>query len=369
VYAATSDGFSWLVDRDPGVAIDGQGNVYISGLYLKFATGNNSNVLFHAVVPGGFYVCAGVLPNVNLTSADCHPVYSDTATTPTTTVDRSWIAVDSKSQSFSGNVYAVWTHYTGCAQASCQAKFIALSRSTDHGQSWSPLIQINSSTQPIVDWPMVVVGSDGTVYVAYELFGGNNAREHWIAKSTDGGVTFTAPVRMTPKFSDVLFNSPYRKNSAPNIVVSSVLGSEYVYDIFSDQNGQTSDILYVRSNQPKGSGGFTTPVALNDTSLAQRTFPAAAVDGNGVLHVIWLDTRNAPSRQADYDVYGTYSKDLGVTFAPNARVSRALINGDTDFLGDYFGITVEPSTGIAHAVWSNGGDLGGHLQTATLKPN
>ena len=124
----------------------------------------------------------------------------------------------------------------------------------------------------------------------------------------------------------------------------------------------------VRSNKPKGLGGFTAPVALDDTSVAQRVFPAATVDGNGTLHTIWLDTRNSPSRQSCYDVYGTYSKDLGVTFAPNARVTRMIIDGNTDFLGDYFGITAEPSTGIAHPVWSNGGDLNGHLQTTTLTP-
>ena len=369
VYGATSDGFSWLVDRDPGITIDTAGNVYISGLYLKFPSGSDASLLSHAVAPGGMYVCAGVLPSVTLTSAACRPVYADTAVNPTTTVDRGWIAVDRSTSAFSGNVYAVWTLYTGCAGTSCQAKFIAFSRSTDHGVTWSAAIQLNIATQTIVDWAMVTVGGDGTVYVAYEYFVDvNNSRQHWIVKSTDGGVTFNTPIQMTPTYHEVVFNAPFRKNSAPNIIVSSVAGKEYVYDVFPAQNGNFSDILMVRSNKPKGLGGFTTPVALNDTSVAQRVFPAATVDGNGTLHTIWLDTRNSPSRQSCYDVYGTYSKDLGVTFAPNARVTRTIINGNTDFLGDYFGITAEPSTGIAHPVWSNGGDLNGHLQTTTLTP-
>src|SRR5438105_1102055 len=66
VYGSTSDGFSWLVDRDPGIAVDLSGNVFISGLYLKFP-GSQTNSLFHAVVPGGMYVCVGTLPSVSLT--------------------------------------------------------------------------------------------------------------------------------------------------------------------------------------------------------------------------------------------------------------------------------------------------------------
>jgi hypothetical protein len=106
---------------------------------------------------------------------------------------------------------------------------------------------------------------------------------------------------------------------------------------------------------------------MNDSTAGQREYPAAAVDANGTLNVVWMDTRNSPT-VSQYDVYATYSKDLGATFAPNARVTPALINGNTDFLGDYFGMTVEPTTGIAHAVWSNGGIAGGHMQTTTLTP-
>jgi hypothetical protein len=42
-YPSTSDGVKWLVDRDPGVAIDLQGNVYFSGLYLKLAPGQKGS--------------------------------------------------------------------------------------------------------------------------------------------------------------------------------------------------------------------------------------------------------------------------------------------------------------------------------------
>jgi hypothetical protein len=371
-YPITSDGIKWLVDRDPGVAIDTAGYIYFSGLYLKLApgqaTGANPSIA-RETTPGGVYVCAGTLPTPKLTSASCRPIVTDSSHNPTTSVDRDWIAVDSSNSAYNGNVYVTWTYYTGCAAGQCATKYIALSRSTDHGVTWSAPIQINSTSQSIVDWSMVTVGNDGTVYVAYEdYFTTGDQRMHYVATSSDGGMTFGAPIAMTPLFPQVSFPCPYRKNSAPNIAVSSVNGAEYVYDVYAEQNGQGSSIAMVRSNQPKGAGGFTTPVIINDSTAGQREYAAAAVDGNGTLHTMWLDTRNSASDDSQYDVYATYSKNGGVTFAPNTRVTPALINGNTNFIGDFFGITVEPSTGIAHPVWTNGGLLSGQLQTTTLTP-
>lgn len=370
-YPITSDGIKWLVDRDPGVAIDPAGHIYFSGLYLKLAgAGAGANPpIARQTTPGGVYVCAGTLPVPRLTSANCRPIVTDTSRNPTTSVDRDWIATDNSTSAYSGNVYVSWTYYTGCAAGECATKYIALSRSTDHGLTWSTPIQINSFNHTIVDWSMVTVGSDGTVYVAYQLyFTTGDQRMHYVAKSTDGGATFGTPIAMTPLFPQVSFLCPYRKNSAPNIVVSSVAGAEYIYDVYAEQNGTGSSIAMVRSNQPKGAGGFTNPVIINDSTAGQREYAAAAVDGNGILDTIWLDTRNSPQDDSQYDVFGTYSEDGGVTFAPNARVTPALMNGNTSFIGDFFGITVEPSSGIAHPVWSNGGLINGQLQTTTLTP-
>ena len=377
-YGYTSDGVSWLVDRDPGIAIDRSGYVYFSGLYLKLAPGQASkgslispNLISRQTYPGGVYVCAGMLPNITLTNAQCNPVFTYTkAKGNTTSVDRDWMAVDAGTNSpFAGNVYVVWTHYTGCTLTTCQAKFIAFSRSTDHGVTWSPLIQINLTSQATVDWSMVTVGDDGTVYVAYQNYiQMNNERQHFLAVSSDGGVTFSTPVAMTPIFQNVVFNCPYRKNSAPNVVVSPVSGADYVYDVYAEQTGSTSAIAVARSRQTKGSGGFTTPVTINDSSAGQREYAAATVDGNGTLHTLWLDTRNSPTDTSQYDVYATYSKNLAASFAPNARVTPTTINGNTTFIGDFFGITVEPATGIAHASWSDGGLINGQLITTTLTP-
>lgn len=375
LYPQTGDNVRWLLDRDPGIGIDAQGFVYMSGLYLKLApnhgssTNSGTNSFTRDHTPGGVYICAGQLPDVVITNFNCHAAFTYTQPTGNTQdIDRDWLAADWTNGPFGGNVYVVWTHYTGCAGTICTNKFIAFSRSTDHGVTWSPFVQINTPDQTTVDWAQVTVGSDGAVYVSYQnYFMQNNLRQHWVAISTDGGATFGAPIVMTPKFRNVVFQATYRINSAPNVIVSSVPGAEYVYDVFAETTGTGTSIGFTRSKLPKAQGGFTAINTLNDSSAGQREYPAATVDANGTLHVVWLDTRNSPTVE-NYDVYASYSRDLGKTWAPNTRITPASINGNTDFLGDYFGITVEPNTGVAHAVWTNGGDLNGQLQTTTLTP-
>ena len=66
-----------------------------------------------------------------------------------------------------------------------------------------------------------------------------------------------------------------------------------------------------------------------------------------------------------YDIYATYSTDLGVSFAPNARVTPALIRAGS-FIGDYAGMVAEPTNGVAHPMWTSGGLNNGKLQTTTL---
>jgi hypothetical protein len=277
--------------------------------------------------------------------------------------DKPCIVTDNSTSPNAGNVYVAWLHFVGCQGATCQTKYIVFSRSTDHGVTWSLPHQISQLNQD-VEWPQATVGNDGTIYVSFQTITNGNLAQHWLATSTDGGQTFTTPQTITPIYQDLVFNSTYRKNSGPNVVISTVPGAEYVYDVYALQKGTGSQIVYVRSNLPRGQGGFSQPVAMNDSQSGQRLFPAAAVDANGTLHVSWFDTRNSPIVSM-YDIYATYSKDQGATFAPNARVTPALIRAGS-FIGDYAGIVAEPTNGVAHPMWTNGGLNNGKLQTTTL---
>ncbi len=356
-YPATSDGYFWEANSDPVVAIDRLGNVYLADLYFDYFFGNAN----------GFYVSVAPLPPstgtpVAFTVASTYHVAVNPSETTNLFEDKPWIAVDNSNSANSGNVYVSWTHFIGNS-----VDMILFSRSTNHGQTWSAPIQISPTAQNgAVQGSQVAVGPNGEVYVAYEVFYVGGARRHFLAKSTNGGSSFSAPVAITPLFNELKFNSTYRKNSFPSLAVNPVNGGNgAVYVVYADQPSKTvgAEVEFIRSTN--GGASFSTPVVINDKSTGQQFFPAVTVDSTGRIHASWFDTRNSPTSTANYDIYATYSFTGGASFAPNARVTATLVNaGTASFIGDYAGIAADGND--AHPVWTSGGFNNGSLQTATV---
>jgi hypothetical protein len=349
-FLETGDGFFWFANSDPVVAIDRAGNVFLADLYLDaFDNGN------------GFYVStANLSTGVNFTIASTLPVATNPDAFTNLFEDKPWITVDNSNSPFTGNVYVSWTHFVG------NSDFIVFARSTDHGQTWSPMGRISPRFQDgAVQGSQVAVGPNGEVYIVYEVFFVGNRRQHYLAKSVDGGVTFTTPVAITPLFNELTFNSTYRKNSFASLAVGPITGSDFVYVTYSDQPATTAQVEFTRSTTP-GGASFTSPVVINDVSTGQHFFSALTVDSLGVIHTSWFDTRNSPTQTSLYDVFATFSNNNGASFTPNARVTGTTINaGRASFIGDYSGIAA--GGGFAHPVWTSGGFNNGRLQTATLQ--
>jgi hypothetical protein len=106
--------------------------------------------------------------------------------------DKTGINVDQTGGAHDGNVYAAWSdfHGSGCNE-------ILLSRSTDHGVTFSAPMKISSSLCNN-QGPNIAIAPDGTVYVSWQANGGGafsngtqNANGAAFVKSTDGGQTFS----------------------------------------------------------------------------------------------------------------------------------------------------------------------------------
>lgn len=357
-FPATADGHVWNANSAPVVAIDKLGNVFLANLYL--------DVDGFFVTNDGYYVCSATLASgPTFTQANCHPVR--TTLRPSANLeDKVWLAADNTNSQNSGTLYASWTHFTATSD------MIFFSRSTDHGVTWSNAIQVNPPTHNgAVQGSQVAVGPGGQVYVAYELFFVGGTGQHYIAKSTNGGVSFGPAVPMTPVFNNLSFSATYRENSYPALAVSPVKGQGFIYDVYTDQPSHNARTAFVRS-KAAGMLTFTPPTSVNDVTAGQRLMPAAAADTNGVLHVSWFDTRNSGTATDRLDIYATYSKDNGANFAPNARLTSVQVHaGIATFLGTYSGIAAGPNgaTSFAHPVWTSGafgGSTNPQMQTTTL---
>lgn len=353
----TADGHIWQANSDPVVAIDKLGNVYLANLYLQVNSGGS-------VTNDGYYVCSATLASgPKFTKSGCHAVKT-TLTTSSNLEDKEWLAVDNSTSSHSGNVYACWTHFTATSN------MIQFSRSTNHGVTWSKAIQISSASQNgAVQGAQCAVGPDGSVFVAYEVFLAGTSGQQFIAKSTNGGTSFGKAVAASPTFTNLTFSANYRDNSFPAMAVGfGGSGSGFVYIVYTSMNGSNSSTEFIKSKSAEGTT-FTKPVAVNDKSTGQRLMPAVAADSNGDVHISWFDSRNF-SNANTLDIYATYSKNNGSTFATNAKVtSKNITTSAGDFIGDYSGIAAgaSGSTSMAHPAWTSAGfNEGSSLQSATL---
>lgn len=128
---------------------------------------------------------------------------------------------------------------------------------------------------------------------------------------------------------------------------------------------------------------WTKPVRVSDSvkeNTVQR-IPALAVIENGVLGIIWYDSRRDSTNQC-FDMFFAISLDGGETFLPNVRVSNEMscsnVKGNIvnkfdvaerwPVGGDYIGLA-SSSDGLFHAVWADSRNKVYQLWTTTIRIN
>jgi hypothetical protein len=123
-------------------------------------------------------------------------------------------------------------------------------------------------------------GPDGALWVAR-----GTADRVVLARSTDLGKTFTAPVSIT---ADPL-NMDWGPDSRPQLAIDKTGAIVVTYAIFQDKsfNGR---IYATRSTD--GGTTFATPAPTTSDSTSQR-FQTVGIDPDGRVFAAWLDKRNA----------------------------------------------------------------------------
>ena len=127
--------------------------------------------------------------------------------------DKALLAIDdNKSSPYRDRIYVTWTEFAADGSA-----YIYEVHSDDYGETFSPrvLVSGNSAMCPVTygagtpngncnenQFSDPFVGPDGALYVAYNNYnnavaGDDNRNQILLAKSTDGGNTFSAPVKVS----------------------------------------------------------------------------------------------------------------------------------------------------------------------------
>jgi len=191
---------------DPALAFDSAGHVFYAGLGFDRTAPPNT-----VAVNKGTFDSEGTL-------SWGAPTFINPTTSPSTLNDKEWIGVDSHAGSpFQDRVYVSWTRFVfNPINGRYVQSPIAFVYSKDGGATFSNP-QLIVSNVLYDQGSRIVVGADGTVYVFWEgstrLAAFNSI---YMVASSDGGVSFSAPVAVAPAVDIVRpFNTVFRVNSFP----------------------------------------------------------------------------------------------------------------------------------------------------------
>jgi PKD repeat protein len=200
---------------------------------------------------------------------------------------------------------------------------VAVSKSTDGGLTWlAPVIVAWNSASEFQDKDYLTVDAtgsiyDGNVYITWTRFG--NGAPIYFSRSTDGGATFSIPIQIS---------DPGNNSNQGSLPVVGLGGVIYVAWF----NYDTSGIRMVKSIN--GGQSFGTPFAVADVNeipsplpgggFRDNSFPTTAVNkDNGDIYVAWSDYLNG-----DADIYLTRSTSGGSTWSEPVRINDDPLGND-----------------------------------------
>lgn len=230
-----------------------------------------------------------------------------------------------------GTVYVVWLDNWNPGPQ--------LSKSSDHGQTWTRPVIAGNSGSGWADKPWMAISPDGKdVYVAF------NHGDPYISVSHDYGQTFTTPLRLTPS-TNKLFYYPESGVVAPDGSVYFSMSVETAFGdgpvqlvvVKSTDQGASWTINPVDSSQE--SPGCSLPSCITDEYQAQIVMD---VDSAGTLMVAYM--KNTQAGQAKV-FYSRTSTD-GVLWSAPTLVNNV---GDSNFPVIVHG----PSSGDFRVVWQD----------------
>jgi hypothetical protein len=252
------------------------------------------------------------------------------------------------------NMYAIWHNNGPC--------FVAARAGA--GGTWNSPLQVSGGET----WGTAVGGdiktnANGDVFAFWPDTGSQNL---FVAKSTDGGAAFGAPVAIGTTHGAFQVFIPAQDGRGVLIYISGGAFSDdrndFVYACWTDLSGEPgcqtegeepgsdaasackSRIWFSRSTD--GGTHWEVPVKINDqASKNDQFFARMALDEtSGDLMIIYYDTIAHPNR-LEADIWMQSSTDNGVTWSAATKITTASTNETTPTAtgnfqyGDYIGLT------------------------------
>lgn len=262
--------------------------------------------------------------------------------TSTGNADKELIHVDKFPGSpFENHVYLTWH----------ESSIVKFARSTNRGETFLPTLSLGAGSAELGLGSDLTSDKNGHVYYFWPAY---NSGRILLRKSADGGASFAPTVEVAPTFAAFIFPLPVMETRevctcvAADVDLSAGAFANTVYVAWSDTTAPEST---VQNNHGRiqvafsRDGGATwtvrTPHETADALTVDRFNPWLAVSADGLVHVVFYDTRQDLPGRNQADVYHSVSRDGGETWAVPERLTSVSSPNIADGFewGDYNGLS------------------------------
>ena len=241
----------------------------------------------------------------------------------------------------------------------------ALDVSRDGGGTWSPVrVPIPAGEVPECYAPDVAFAADGTLYMSYLTLSGAGNVPHavWLVRSSDGGMTLSAPRRILGPlaFQVRLASDPARPH---RLYLTWLQASGTGLYRFTNPG---NPIEVKRSDD--GGIHWGSPVRVSSPARQRVVAPVPAVGSHGELYVLYLDLGNdlldyeaahggfgGPPYSGRFSLVLGRSSDAGATWAESV-VDRSIVPTERFivFLPPFPSLAVDRRSGRIYAAFQDG---------------
>lgn len=231
----------------------------------------------------------------------------------------------------------VYVAYSGGSGGFMLPQDIFFSRSTDGGRTWTTSARVNNDAGGASQSrPSLILDAAENIFILWTDTRGGTS-DIYFSKSTDGGLSFSANVRV----NDVTTNSQVNGD----IAVDAMGLIHAVWEDNRDSATTGPDIYY--ANSTDGGLSFNPSARVNnDATPVEQARPVIAVASDRSVYVAWDDPRNGGRGR---DIYFSKSTDLGATWAPNI-----FVNDDSGGTGQDSPTIAVDEAGTVYIAWSDG---------------
>jgi uncharacterized repeat protein (TIGR01451 family) len=329
--------------------------------------GGSTFVYFSLMVarygPTGLVETLGVHRSTDYGHTWTGPFEVPAATNPNGLVDANGFAMDAADKEFadvdpdSGRVVLSWSNFTSVAMGGVE---ISVTYSDDLATAATPTWAVRrviaaTAADGQAAIPRFAGNGSPNAYVAWQRYTGYYTDTIAFSRSTDNGVTWSAPIQVSPNFvtmDQVLGND--RVHSFPGMAVDTSTGPYRgsIYLVYANNNTlDGADILFRRSTD--GGVTFSAGILLNSRPGGDRAqwFPWITVDRTtGRVYVSYYDQGAGTSGDLTETTF-LYSDDGGTTWhKPSAATDRP-------FHAGYGNDTSQPNLGDYNQAVAQGGEL------------